>query len=246
MRVGRSTLIAVSALVMLAARSGAAAAQSAAAAPSAAGHWTGAIQTPGQELQVEVDILANAPGTWVGTISIPAQNIRAFPLSSLEVLGDAVSFAMKGIPGDPVFKGKLSAEGGILAGDLTQGGAKLTFSLKRSGEATIAETATSTPIAKELEGAWEGSLNTGAAVLRLKLTLANRAEGGATGTMVSVDQGGVEIPIATVTQSASRVELALPTIGGSYSGELKDGRLTGDWKQGAATLPLVFARPPRP
>ena len=85
----------------------------------------------------------------------------------------------------------------------------------------------------------------GGTVLRLKLTLANRAEGGATGTLVSVDQGGVEIPITTVTQTASRLELALPTIGGSFSGDLKEGRLTGDWKQGAGALPLVFHPPQR-
>lgn len=233
----RSTLIAVSVLVLGAAGSWAA------TAPAPAGHWTGAIQTPGQELQVEVDLAAKAPGTWVGTITIPAQNMRAFPLSSIDVQGEAVSFAMKGIPGDPVFKGKLSAEGAIFSGDFTQGGARLSFSLKRSGEATIAEAPRSTPIAKELEGAWEGSLNAGGTVLRLKLTLTNHAPGGATGTVVSVDQGGVEIPITTVTQTASRLELALPTIGASYSGELKEGRLTGDWKQGAGTLPLVFTRP---
>jgi hypothetical protein len=73
-----------------------------------------------------------------------------------------------------------------------------------------------TSIAKELEGAWEGSLNAGGTIRRLKLTLANRAEGGATGTMVSLDQGGAEIPIATVTQTASRLEFAVPMIGGSH------------------------------
>jgi hypothetical protein len=136
-----------------------------------------------------------------------------------------VTFAMKGIPGDPVFKGRLSADGGSLSGDFMQGGARLPFQLKRTGEATIAEAPKSTPVAKEVEGNWEGSLNAGGTVLRLKLKLANRPEGGATGHVVSVDQGGAEIPI-----------------GASYSGELKDGRLVGDWKQGPGTLPLVFSR----
>lgn len=233
----RSTLFAGSVLVLSAAASGAA------TAPGPAGHWAGTIQTPGQELQVEVDLAAKPPGTWVGTITIPAQNMRAFPLSAIDVQGDAVTFAMKGIPGDPVFKGKVSAEGAALSGDFTQGGAKLTFSLKRSGEAVIAEAPKSTPVTKELEGAWEGSLNISGTVLRLKLTLANHPPSGATGTLLSVDQGGAEIPITTVTQTASHLELALPTIGGSYSGDLKEGKLSGDWKQGPGVFPLVFSRP---
>ena len=231
-----STLIAVPSVVLSAALSGAA------SAPSPAGHWKGAIQTPGQELPVEVDLAAKAQGTWVGTITIAVQNVRAFPLSSIDAQGDAVTFAMKGIPGNPVFKGRLSADGGSLSGDFMQGGARLPFQLKRTGEATIAEAPKSTPVAKEVEGNWEGSLNAGGTVLRLKLKLANRPEGGATGHVVSVDQGGAEIPITTVTQTASRLELSLPSIGASHSGELKEGRLVGDWKQGPGTLPLVFSR----
>jgi len=213
----------------------------AALAAGAAGHWKGAIQTPGQELQVEVDLAVREPGAWVGTITIPAQNVRAFPLSSIEAKGEVVSFTMKGIPGDPLFKGRLSEDGGTLAGDFTQGGARLPFQLKRAGEAVITE-AKSTSITKDLEGAWEGSLNAGGTVLRLRLKLSNRAEGGATGSLVSVDQGGAEIPISTITQAASTLKLELPSIGASYSGELRDGRLLGDWTQGSSTLPLAFTR----
>jgi hypothetical protein len=214
----------------------------AALAAGAAGHWKGAIQTPGQELQVEVDLAAREPGAWVGTITIPAQNVRAFPLSSIEAKGEAVSFSMKGMPGDPLFKGRLSEDGATLAGDFTQGGARLPFQLKRTGEAVIAEPPRSTSITKDLEGAWEGSLNAGGTVLRLRLNLKNRAEGGATGSLVSVDQGGAEIPITTITQAASTLKLELPSIGASYSGELRDGRLLGDWTQGPSTLPLAFTR----
>src|SRR5687767_6094214 len=84
-----------------------------------AGHWKGTIQVPGQELQVEVDLAAKAPGAWIGTITIPAQNVRAFPLSSIEAQGNAVSFSMKGVPGEPVFKGRLSDDGTTLSGDFS-------------------------------------------------------------------------------------------------------------------------------
>ena len=63
-----------------------------AAAPS--GHWEGAIQIPGQELKIEID-LAPRGGKWEGAIAIPAQGLKGFPLSAITVQGDSVSFAME-------------------------------------------------------------------------------------------------------------------------------------------------------
>ena len=71
--------------------------------------------------------------------------MRAFPLSSVAVQGNTVGFAMNGIPGDPAFKGQLSEDGTTLAGDFTQGQARLAFQLKRTGEAAMAAPPRSTP-----------------------------------------------------------------------------------------------------
>ena len=76
----------------------------------------------------------------------------------------------------------------------------------------------------------------------LKLKLANRPEGGATGRLISVDQGATEIAVTTVVQAAARLKLELPSIAASYAGELKEGQIVGEWTQGAGTLPLAFTR----
>jgi hypothetical protein len=211
-------------------------------APSASGHWTGTIEVPGQPLQIEVDLKPSSGQDWIGTISIPAQNLKAFPLSAVQVQGRQVSFAMPQVPGSPTFKGELTADGAGILGDFTQGEGKTTFELKRAGEASIAPPPKSTPIAKELEGQWSGTLEAGGQQLRLTLKLANGADS-ATGSIVSVDQGGAEIPIASIVQTGSHLELGLPAIGGTFSGDLKDGKLAGEWKQGPGTLPLTFTRP---
>ena len=211
----------------------------AAAGPS--GHWEGAIQIPGQELKVEVD-LANAGDTWDGRITIPAQKLKAFPLSSIAVQGGTVTFAMKGIPGDPRFKGTLSNDSKTLSGDFTQGGGVIPFALTRTGEARIDPLPKSTPISKELEGSWEGALEVGGKTLRLVLKLSNQPDGAAAGTLVSLDQGGVEIPVSAVIQSGAQLRVLLPVIAGQYEGEFKDGQLRGTWTQGPNTRPLVFTR----
>ncbi len=209
--------------------------------PGPAGHWVGTLQTPAQPLEVEVDLKPGDGPAWVGTISIAAQNLKAFPLSSIAVDGKAVSFAMANIPGTPNFKGALSDDGATLSGDFAQGGGSVPFTMTRKGDAVFAPPRKSTAIAKELEGTWNGALSMGGRLLRLTLKLASGPDG-ATGSIVSVDQGNVEIPIGTIVQAGAHLTLELPTIAGTYSGDLADGKLSGTWSQGPGTVPLEFSR----
>jgi hypothetical protein len=212
------------------------------ATPGGAGHWVGTLQTPAQPLEVEVDLKPGTPPAWVGTISIAAQNMKAFPLSSIEVQGKAVSFVMANIPGTPTFKGTLSDDGTTISGDFSQGGGSVPFTMTRKGDAVFTAPVKSTPITKDLEGDWTGTLAVGERTLRLNLKLANAVDGAA-GSIVSVDQGGVEIPIASIVQAGTHLTLELPAIAGTYSGDLKDGKLVGTWSQGPGSMPLEFSRP---
>ena len=120
----------------------------------------------------------------------------------------------------------------------------MTFAVVRTGDARIEPPPKSTPITKDLEGSWEGSLDVNGTTLRLLLKLSNRPEGGATGTLASLDQGGAEAPVAAVVQTGSHLKVLIPVIVGTFEGDLKDGQLTGTWTQGPGTLPLVLKRPP--
>lgn len=206
------------------------------------GHWEGAIDVPGQPLAMEVD-LAPTGDTWEGTLNIPGQGLKGFPLSGVTVQGETVAFAMKGVPGDPQFSATLSKDGKTLSGELKQGGGSVPFSLTRTGDARIERPPASTPVTKEIEGSWEATLDADGTRFRLVVKLANQAGGAASGTLISVDQGGTEIPIGTVVQSGSHLRLVVPAVIGNYEGDLKDGQLTGTWTQGPRSWPLVFTRP---
>jgi hypothetical protein len=206
-----------------------------------AGHWEGSIQIPGQELQIEIDLADRGGGKWEGAINIPSQGLKGYPLSGIAVQGSTVSFLMKGVPGEPNFKGTVSKDAKSISGDFSQGGGNTTFSLAWKGEAKLVAAAKSTAITKDLEGSWEGSIDVQGKTLRLVLKLANEA-GAATGTLVSVDQGGAEIPITTITQNGAHLTVAVTTVSGTLDLDLKDGQLAGTWSQGPLTAPIVFKR----
>ena len=209
-------------------------------APRPAGHWTGSIEA-GAGLPVEVDLAPQAAGTWRGTISIPSQGTKGVPLADLAVKSGTVEFAIKGAPGDPRFKGQLAADGQTISGTFTQGGGSVPMSLAWKGDAMFETPQKSAPLSKEFLGAWEGTLDVNGTKLRLVLNLANGADG-ATGMLVSVDQGGAEIPISAMTQKDAHLKLTVSMISGGFEGDLKASELTGTWTQGPLSLPLVFTR----
>jgi hypothetical protein len=206
-----------------------------------AGHWTGSIEA-GPGIGVEIDLAPQAKA-WRGTISIPSQGAKGVPLADIIVKAPAVEFAMKGAPGDPRFKGQLSPDGKTLSGTFTQGGGSVPMSLTWKGEAQFEVEEKSAPVSKGLLGSWEGTLDIKGTMLRLVLTLANGPDG-ATGTLVSLDQGNSEIPVSKITEKGTHLNLAVSMISGSFDGEIKNDEIAGTWTQGPMSLPLVFKRRP--
>jgi CubicO group peptidase (beta-lactamase class C family) len=94
------------------------------------GHWEGAIELPGQPLEIDLDFAREGEG-WNGDISIPAQGAQDLPLVDVRATGVDVSFVIQGIPGEPTFDGALSEDGESLDGSFTQGGQTFPFHLTR-------------------------------------------------------------------------------------------------------------------
>lgn len=204
------------------------------------GHWEGAIQMqPNMEIKVEIDLAKNTKGELAGTFGQPAQQVTGIPLSAIAVEGRSVSFVVKGGPEAAKFQGTLSPDGKSISGEAAQGAYTVPFTLTRSGDARIAAAPKSAPIGKELEGTWNGTLDVNGVQMRLTLKMANQPDGTATGTVVSVDGSGIEIPIA-VTQKASNVTVEVPSVGASFTGVLQGAEMAGTWTQQGAAMPLTL------
>ena len=207
------------------------------------GHWEGTVQAPNREVKIEIDLAKNNKGDFAGTFGQPAQGVKGLPLSTVALEGRSVRFVVKADAEPSTFEGVLSADGKSMSGDLAQAGNSFPFSLTRTGDARIAPTPKSPPIGKELEGIWNGTLEAGGRQLRLVLKMANQPDGTATGTIVSPDGSGVEIPIA-MTQKASSLTIDVPSVGASYVSILNaaGAELAGTWTQGPSEMPLTFRR----
>lgn len=214
-------------------------AQSAAADPS--GHWEGTLKVPQMELTVEIDLAKDSRGVFAGTFSQPAQGVKGLPLSSVTVEASAVRFVVKGGPEPATFDGALSTDGTSISGTVTQAGYTIPMNLSRTGDARVVPAPKSAPIAKELEGTWNGTLEVDGAPMRLVVKMANQPDGTAAGTVVSPDGSGVEIPIA-MTQKGSSVTIDVPSVGASYVGTLSPAgtELAGTWTQRSAAFPLTL------
>jgi hypothetical protein len=206
------------------------------------GHWEGAITIPGGGIPFQVDVARNEHGTFIATYSRPENNLKGLPLANVSLDGRAFRFELT-VDGGVKFFGTLEGDGKTISGDVTARIGNAPFSMSRTGAAQIAAAPKNAPVGTDLEGTWNGTLSLQGTTLRLVLRMANRADGTASATIVSVDQGAIELPLA-LTRKAASLTLNTPAMGGDfYSGALSAaGELVGTFSQGPVTAPLTFVR----
>ena len=172
----------------------------------------------------------------------PIRSSRGFPLSSVTIDGTTVTVAVRGGQGG-TFRGTLSADGRSMAGTASSPEGEAPFTLERTGTANLVAPPKSARISRELEGTWQGTLDVRGG-MRVILRTANQPDGTSIGTLVSVDEGNLEIPVA-IMEKGSDVQLSSPMTGSSYAGTFNESRseLAGTYttSQGVA-LPLTLKR----
>lgn len=93
------------------------------------------------------------------------------------------------------------------------------------------------------DGDWEGTLDAGAAKLRLVVHIIRKgAELSA--TLDSPDQGATGIPIDAISVKGSSIVLDMKSLGATYQGKFNDdgSRIEGEFRQLGQAFPLNFTR----
>ena len=142
------------------------------------------------------------------------------------------------------FVGTLNKEANEVSGTWTQidppqDPIQITFKHSQSQPAPAAPAMAQPSVA----GDWAGTLTAGPAQLRLVLHITAAKDGTLTGTLDSLDQGAIGIPVSSIELRGSQLTLGLPAVSGTYAGTVnKDSsEIGGTWSQGQP-LTLNFKR----
>jgi hypothetical protein len=203
------------------------------------GRWEGTTRIPDDELNVIID-LAQENGAWAGSMIIPGLGVKGAPLTNIEVKPPDVSFAVKGALGIQL-KLRLD-ESGKMAGNFEQAGNRALTTLQKTGPPQVEHPPRNTPVAKELEGEWKGDYQMLGYTRHVSIKFTNRGTDGAAAEFVIVGRRINKLPIDLVTQEGDLITVDSHDIGFSFEGRLRDGKLSGSIRQGAAETPLVLER----
>jgi hypothetical protein len=207
-----------------------------------AGHWEGAIQLPDREMPITLDLVKDAKDAWTGAFGQPAQNVRNVPLSNVKYDGKRLTFNIGNGPQTPTFD--CGVENAALQCTASNAQGSVPANLKRTGDAKIETPKASTAVSRELEGDWEGTIDTPNGPIPLVIHFQNQPDKTVKGTLDSPQQQAMALELTGIVQKDTAVQFELPMVGGSFKGTLnKEGTsITGDWSQGGGSLPLTLKK----
>jgi len=205
------------------------------------GHWEGTITAQFGTIRIALDLTKADDGKPTGTFSVPERHLNGLPLLTITV-------SEKGLAFEPVvigarFYGDFAADGNSIEGMFEGMSGSVPVTLTRNGEARITPAPRNAAVSKQLEGTWNGTLHADG-VKRLMLKVANQADNSAKASMISLDEGMLELPVA-IAQHGSDITVTAPMVSSTYTGSLNaDGtELVGTYKTADGfELPLTLKR----
>jgi hypothetical protein len=214
------------------------------------GYWKGTLKAGNTPLRVILKIAERADGTFRVAGDSPDQGAKDIEATAITYHRPTVKVEFGGIGG--YYEGTLDDSDRVITGNWMQGDKPLPLTLERAKPETVAAIDPAIEAQKDysytgpndLPGHWQGTLNVKqeGVKLRLAVNIAKMPDGKFSASMISLDQGGGEIPASMIQYVPPNVRLEWGAINGSFNGKLENGKLTGAWRQGGGALPLVLER----
>ncbi len=206
-------------------------------APDPTGHWEGQIPVPDHPVEVIFDITRDANGALMGTLSQPSEGVYGLLLQEVLLEGRTLTVIARD---DQPFSGTMTDDGKVIDGVLSAQGNDIPISFERMGEAKIDPPVRSAAVDARFTGRWTSSGRLGT----LTLDIANHDDGSATAVLINEAEGGLRVPVRTITANGAHVTLELKALSGSYEGDLSaDGTaIDGTYAQAGAKAPLTFTK----
>lgn len=209
----------------------------AAAARTPVGSWQGMVLAGNGALFVRLDVRQEGDHGAV-QVTLPQANALKQDAVEVELAGSRLGLTLKAAGISGRFDGEVAEDGATLAGELTLTGGqgdplKVPFTLGRTGDAKT------TPGAEQ----WEGTLDVGGAKLPFAVTLATHPNFGPLGAIDIPMQSLEGFPLLVSEGEGGKRTMRIP-VGMEAVIEVapKDGKLVGEMRQGAMTIPVTLSR----
>jgi pimeloyl-ACP methyl ester carboxylesterase len=202
-----------------------------------AGDWQGTLSAGGQDLRLVLHVTKAPDNSLKATLdSIDQPGGNGIPVSSISLKDSKLNLGVEMVHG--TYEGKVAADSNTITGTWTQGVA-LPLEFKRAAAPVKTEHKAVSP--SDIDGAWMGTLDTGAIKLRVVFHIVN-TEDGLTATLDSPDQGLMGMATSSVTRDGSSLKIEVKKLGGLFEAKLASdlSSIDGNWSQGGGTLPLVL------
>ncbi len=204
-----------------------------------AGDWQGTLAAGGAELHLVLHVSKAADGALKATLDSVDQGAYGIPVTSITLKDSKLVFGVDSVHGS--YEGTVSANGESIDGTWTQG---QPLPLKLTREAAHANAGGAAMKPSDIDGAWIGTLDTGATKLRVVFHILTTKDGLIRGTLDSPDQGAHGIPVDSVVRNGPQLTLNVKAVGGKFEGRIKGDStaIEGTWSQGEGRLPLTLRR----
>ncbi len=193
------------------------------------GHWEGTLQADGQDIGLSLDLSKNEKLEWIGSMGIPSQNISGLVVMDIKVDGNALRFVALELR---IAKVALTLmPEGILKGTISNPrGDPVPIEFRRTGMAKVELIASSPAVSKELEGDWDGSLQTPGRSVPIILHFKNRPDNTVAATIDTPESGSMGAPLNDVKQDGLKVQFGLKIAHGRFLGMLNEtgNQLSGE------------------
>ncbi len=196
------------------------------------GEWSGPFKGQGLEVTIVLRFTTGPDGKLIGVMDVPEQNVNGWPGSDIRL--DDGTFHFKQEKAQAVIQGEL--KGDQIVGQWSQAGITVPLTLKKGKYVAAANYLDFPAAARDLlKGRWSGKLNGTSVLVRFE----SDAQGRTVGVFENVDHGA-SLPITSGKFEGTKLTFGLAGVGGKFSGDLADGKLTGEWTQLGLSKPLPF------
>ncbi len=202
------------------------------------GDWAGTLQAGPAQLRLVLHITAAKDGSLTATLDSVDQGANGIPINTVTLKDGKLNLDVEAVHGN--YEGTVNKDVSEIAGIWSQG-QPLELNFKRA-QSQAAAHSLKLAVPSDIDGTWQGSLNTPGGTLRILFKIIN-TDAGLTATIQSPDQAPVWMPTTSVTREGSKLTIDMKAFGASFEGQINSAKDTidGSFTQGMS-IPLVLKK----